>query len=347
MSGFKKKMIISSVFFVFLLFSISAKTYYINWNVGKYFNNSNYVRYKINDSNWNYIENKSENLSSIVYKKNNTIYFEISDDNENWNESIEASLIVIDNDNKDNYYVSWEWNPVPSAKSVRYSIDGGDWQHIGSSKNNYKEDVLLDTLKVFAIQSSSDSISWFDKVEKGIIVALNKEIINPRKIQISIMGAAIYENVYMMETKNIIKSNLGYGVRLSFFLPTNRANGFSFDNNFSKYNLGDHNYLQYDSEIKYRFGIYDEKGIAPYLMIGSGASFIFRNNKTYVYPLISSDLGFDFWFNKQISLTINMHASASIQSDKYFNPNKFIDSISLNTSGSIGFSYAFCAKGDK
>lgn len=347
MSGFKKKIIISIVFFVFLLFSISAKTYYINWNVGDYFNNTNYVRYQINDNNWNYIENKNDNIFSIVNKTNNTISFEISDDNENWNESIKARLIVINDDNTDDYYVSWEWNPVPAAKALRYSIDGADWHYIDTTISKLKDDVKLDVLKVFTVQSSSDSISWFDKVEKGIIVASEKEIINPRKIQISALGSAVYENVYMMETKSIIKSNLGYGFRLSIFLPINQANGFSFDNNISKYKLGNYTYFQYDPEINYRFGIYDENGIAPYLMIGGGASILFRDNKTYVYPVISSDLGFDFWFNKQISLTMNLHASASIQSDKYFNPNTFIDSISLNTSGSIGLSYAFCSKGDK
>lgn len=345
MSASLKKIVLFLVLSLFLVTFLSAGTYYVEWQIGDYFSNNEVLRYKINNGAWNIVEDSKAPITSVVYKKSNTLTLETSTNGVDWDSSIDSKLNVINKNDSENYKVLWKWNAVPGAKSVRYKENNGEWIEMSNSSTGITEDVSLNNLSIITVQSSVDGSSW-EGLTKGIVVAEKQTPPKTRKMMLSILGGAEFEDVYFTSSKTKLRSNIGYGTKVILSLPITSTFALSFDNQLSKYTLGRFNYLQYDPSIKLRFEAYNEKGLSPYFMIGGGVSIVVRENKPYFYPLLSMDLGFDLWFSKAFAISVNGCGSATIQSDKILNPDSKIDSIGLHASGSIGFTYAICKKGE-
>ena len=345
MSTSLKKIVLFLLLSLFLVMFLSAGTYYVEWIPGDYFSNDEVLRYKINNGAWNIVEDKNIPITSVVYHKSNVLNIETSTDGVEWDNSIDSKLNVINKNDSDNYKVSWKWNAVPGTKSVRYRENNGQWIEMSNSSTGIVEDVNLNNLSIITVQSSVDGSSW-EGLTKGIVVAEKQTPPRTRKMMLSILGGTEFEDVYFITSKTKLRSNIGYGAKVTLSLPITSTFSLSFDNQLSKYTLGRFNYLQYDPTIKLRFESYNEKGLSPYVMLGGGVSIVVRDNKSYYYPLLSVDLGFDLWFSKAFAISVNGCGSATIQSDKILNPDSKIDSIGLHASGSIGFTYAICKKGE-
>ncbi|MGN0906926.1 MAG: hypothetical protein ACI4NM_07245 [Bullifex sp.] len=345
MSVFSRKVYVTLIIMMLSLFTLSAGTYYIEWAPGEFFQNENIVRYRIGNGKWTDLPSDGEPVLSKVYSKNTTVIFEVSEDGTEWTQGLDAKLVVTDPGAEDTYNLVWKWNPVPGARMIRYSIDSKDWLFLTTDNTEYYDTFQANKLRTFRAESTADGTEWIEGAEKGIIVAEKQPVRQPRKMQLSLLGSAVFEDVYFTARKSAVRSGLAFGGKLSVFLPIRNASGITIDNEVSFYKLGVRNIIEYDPQIKIRFGTYDERGIAPYCMIGAGASVIMRDGRFYFYPALGADLGFDFWFTKQLALTFNVGASVSIQSDKLFNPGVIIDSLSIHATGSVGVTYAFCSKG--
>ena len=345
MSVFSRRAIFTFIFIALSLFTLTAGTYYIEWTPGDYFSGEEHVRYRIGSGKWNELPSDGETILSTVYAKESTVRFETSADGEEWSERLKAKLIVTEPGAEEIYQLSWNWNPVPGAQRIRYSLDGNGWMYLPNDATGYRDSFEANKLRVFRVDTTVDDAEWIYGAEKGVMIAERQAIRNPRKIHISLLGSITFEDVYFSETKSAVRSGLGYGGKLSLFFPFSKANGVVIDNDFSVYRLGVRNIMEYDPQLKLRFGAYDERGVAMYFMIGGGASLIMSDSRYYLYPVASADLGFDYWFSKQLALTVNAGVSVSIQSDRLFNPGVLIDSLSIHAAGSVGITYALCAKG--
>ena len=345
MSVFSRRAVFTFICVVLSVFTLAAGTYYIEWTPGDYFSGADNVRYKIDSSSWKELPTDGGTVLSTVYAKESTVKFETSSDGETWTESLKAKLIVAEPGAEETYSLTWKWNEVPGAQRIRYSLDGKGWLYLPNDATGYKDSFEANRMRVFRAETTLNDVDWIDGAEKGVIIAEKQAIRNPRKFQVSLLGSLTFEDVYFSETKSAIKSELGYGGKLSLFFPFSKANGLVIDNDFSVYRLGVRNIMEYDPQLKLRFGAYDERGVALYFMIGGGASMIMRDGRYYFYPAASADLGFDYWFSKQLALTANAGASVSIQNDRLFNPGVLIDSLSIHAAGFVGITYALCAKG--
>ena len=345
MRVFSRKVSLTLVIMLLSLFTLSAGTYYLEWNPGDYFQNEVFVRYRIGNGSWNELPPDGEPVLSKIYSKNSTVSFETSEDGIEWTEALKSKLVVMDPGVEEDYSLVWSWSPVPGAQLIRFSLDGQDWLFLPASEAGYIDKLEANKLRVFRAESTADGTQWIDGAENGIIVAEKQPVREPIKMQISLLGSAMFEDVYFTETKSAVRSGLGYGAKVSVFFPIRNASGITIDNDVSSYKLGVRNIIEYEPQLKLRFGFYDERGIAPYLMVGGGASVILRDGRIYCYPLVGADLGFDFWFTKQLALSFNAGASVSVQSDKFFNPGAMIDSLGIHLTGSVGVTYAFRSKG--
>lgn len=345
MSTARKRTLLLVVLSMIMLMYLSAGTYYVDWTPGLYYSGASFLRYKINGGNWKTVDPESDFIKSVVYGKNNNLVIESSADGETWDNTVTAKLKVIEPGSSDQYQLSWQWNMVPGADAVRYNRDNGQWIYLGTDKDSITEELIPNTLTVTHVQSSSGDV-WYDGIKKGFFAAEKQPIPKTRILMISILGGVEFEDVYYTYSKTSLRSSLGWGGKLTLSLPVTNSFALSIDNQASLFTLGRYRYIQYDPSIKLRFSPYTEKGITPYFMVGGGVSMVIRESRFFFYPLVSLDLGFDYWFSKSFALSINACASATVQQDTVLNPGVLIDSIGLHASGSIGFTYAICKKGE-
>lgn len=343
----RKRTVALMVLSLFTLMFLAAGTYYIDWTPGEYYSDTPYLRYRINGEKWKTVEDSTSVISSVVFHKENKLVIETSLDGETWGNTATAKLTVIDNGSSDQYRLSWAWNQVPGAESVRYSKDNGEWIIMSNHSEGITEDVIPNTLTLITVQSSEKGVGWNEGMIKGFLAAEKQPIPKTRVFMISVLGGADFEDVYFTSSKSALKSSIGWGGKLSLTLPVTNKFALSADSQFSLYSLGRFSYIQYDPSIKLRFSTYTERGLSPYLMIGGGVSLVYREGRIFHYPLVSMDIGFDYWFSKSFALSVNACGAATIQKDDILNPGATIDSIGLHASGSVGFTYAFCKRGEE
>ena len=345
MYSLRKRTVALVLLSLFTLMFLAAGTYYVDWTPGDNFSDSMYLRYRINGEKWKTVEDPSSVITSVVFHKENKLVIETSEDEEYWENTLTSKLSVIDSGSSDQYRLSWKWNQVPGAQSVRYRKDNEGWVYMGNMSEGITEDVVPNTLTVINVQSSVDGSDWLEGKTIGFLAAEKQPIPKTRMLMISVLGGAEFEDIYFVSSKSALRSSIGWGGKLTLSLPLTNTFAFSADNQFSLYSLGRFRYIQYDPSLKFRFSPYTERGLSPYLMIGGGVSILYRESRFYFYPLVSLDLGFDYWFSKAFALSVNACGSATIQKDNILNPGAVIDSIGLHASGSVGFTYSICKKG--
>lgn len=341
----EKKAFMMIILCYFIIIQVFAGTYYVEWDAREIFSDSSYVKYKINNGKWNDLD-MTEPVNEIVYRKNNKIQFISSLDGENWSAPLSVSLKVSNPNVSDEYLLNWSWNEVPGAKSVRYRINDGEWTYIQASNNGFSEQIKPNTIRYVTVQSTEDGINWLDGKSSGIIIAEEKEIPKTRNLAVTLAGSFFWRDIYFTESRVFLMTGLSFGYDASLFIPVSNTWGITMNNQFAYYRLGFFDYLEYAPSISFRFGSYTEKGPGFYFLLGPGASLVKKENTYYCYPSANFGAGIDWWFSKTLALTTKTDASISIQSDRLLNPGSLIDSISINVTGAVGITFAFCGKGE-
>ena len=161
------------VFFLSLLISVCLFAGYthVTFSLSSAISVEENVRYRfLGTTDWVEVKDKSKVSMCIDPTLDNRIVIETAGEDKVWSSLCTASIMALPK-NSTGASAKWMWNDLSdSATGARWSITGGKWNYIPLSERSVTVDnIKLDKLTLFIIQSTKDGENWENVAIHGVI----------------------------------------------------------------------------------------------------------------------------------------------------------------------------------
>ena len=267
------------------------------------------------------VEKKENNYITILQElvKDGETTLPYTDDNGN---TYNLKLIPTTKNNLD---VKYFW--PESNNTLRYLINGSFVANIEEGKSEViLTDLPSNTLTLFVLEAESEDGLWSEYGKVGIIpVKVNKEI--NRRFALS----AYFIGSLQILGFNTSVVNTGLGAKIMCTIPVNKNVSIAIDSNYQWIKYFEKEFNELSVMAKLRFNTNINSPFNAFVQLGGGENFVFKGQEKAYYPMISTAIGFDYYFVKNVAASVLCEYSMSFQPD----------SVNNHLTTGVGLSVAF------